>query len=132
MKRGGLGGLLLLCALVRAGEVQVAEGTVKKAAALARTAVVTVTTPDPKDLDLTGVVIAPGIVLTTRSPLLKDGALPSIVSVRLPGRGATVDATLLDDDAATDTVLYKAEDARVKPLSPARAEDIHQGMWVLL
>ncbi len=132
MRRGGLGGLVLLCALARAGEVHVAEGAVKKAAALARPAVVTVITRDANDLDLTGVVIAPGIILTARSPLLRDRALPSIVSVRLPGRGATLDATLLDDDDATDTALYKAEDARVKPLSPARSEDIRHGMWVLL
>lgn len=132
MKRGGLGGLVLLCAAAGAGEVQVAEGAVKRAAALARPAVVTVITRDVHDFDLTGVVIAPGIVLTTRSPLLKDGSLPSIVSVRLPGKGATLDAMLLDDDATTDTALYKVEDARVKPLSPARSEDIHPGMWVLL
>ena len=134
MKGGGLGGLvlLLLAAATRAGELQVAEGAVKKAAALARPAVVTVITPDARDLDLTGVVIAPGIVLTARSPLLKDRSLPSTLSVRLPGKGSTLDGTLLDDDEATDTALYKVEEARVKPLSPSRSEDIHQGMWVLL
>ncbi len=132
MRRGGLGGLIVFCALAQAGEVHVAEGAVKKAAALARPAVVTVITRDANDLDLTGVVIHPGIILTARSPLLRDRTLPPIVAVRLPGRGATLDATLLDDDDATDTALYKAEDARVKPLSAARSEDIHPGMWVLL
>jgi len=58
MRRRGLGGLVLLCALARAGDLQVAESAVKKAAALARPAVVTVITPDANDLDLTGVVCA--------------------------------------------------------------------------
>ena len=90
MRRGGLGGLILLCAAAGAGELHVAEGAVKKAAALARPAVVTVFTRDQNDLDLTGVVIAPGIVLTTRSPLVKDSSVPTFVTVRLPGKGATV------------------------------------------
>ena len=61
MNRGGLRGtvLLLLCSAPRAGELAVAEGAVKRAAELARPAVVTVITPDQRDLDLTGVVIAP-------------------------------------------------------------------------
>jgi S1-C subfamily serine protease len=128
-----LGLLLLLAASARGGELAVAEGAVKRAAALARPAVVTVITPDAHDLDLTGVVIAPSVVLTARSPLLRDGSPPPTLSVRLPGKGSTLDATLLDEDGKTDTVLYKvASAAGVKPLPPARAEDIREGMWVLL
>jgi len=129
---GSILAFLLLAAAARGGEIAVAEGAVIRAAALARPAVVTVITPDARDLDLTGVVIAPGIVLTARSPLLNDKRPPPTLSVRLPGRGSTLDATLLDEDEGTDTVLYKVEGARVKPLSAARAEDIHSGMWVLL
>jgi S1-C subfamily serine protease len=134
--RGGPGGrilpLLLLAVAARAGEVSVAEAKVKRAAELARPAVVTVITPDARDFDLTGVIIAPSVVLTTRSPLCGDGRLPEKISVRLPGKGETLEATLLDDDPGTDSVLYKSEAAHIKPLSFARAEDIHQGMWVLL
>jgi S1-C subfamily serine protease len=136
MKRGGPGGLILLllaAASARGGELAAAEGAVKRAAELARPAVVTVITPDQRDLDLTGVVIAPSVVLTARSPLLNDRRLPPSVLVRLPGKGSTLEASLLDDDEKTDTVLYKADSAAgVKPLSPARAEDIREGMWVLL
>lgn len=133
--RGLRGTVLLAClaATARGGELAVAEGAVKRAAALARPAVVTVITPDQRDLDLTGVVIAPSVVLTARSPLLNNGKLPPSLSIRLPGKGSTLDASLLDDDERTDTVLYKADSAAgVKPLSPSRAEDIHEGMWVLL
>ncbi len=136
MNRGGLRGpalLLLLCSAPRAGELAVAEGAVKRAAELARPAVVTVITPDPRDLDLTGVVIAPSVVLTARSPLVRDGRIPPSLSIRLPGKGSTLEASLLDEDEKTDTVLYKADSAAgVKALSPSRSEDIHEGMWVLL
>ncbi|HEX5138954.1 MAG TPA: trypsin-like peptidase domain-containing protein [Planctomycetota bacterium] len=133
--RGLRGPLLLACLTATApgGELAVAEGAVKRAAALARPAVVTVITADQKDVDLTGVVIAPSVVLTARSPLARDGKLPPSISIRLPGRGSTLEASLLDDDEKTDTALYKADSAAgVKALSPARAEDIHEGMWVLL
>jgi len=131
--RGGLGGLILLCAAAHGGELAVAEKAVKKAADIARPAAVTVITPEERDMDLTGVVIAHSVVLTTRSPLLKNGRLPEAVLVRLPGKGSTLKAELLDDDEGTDSVLYKVEEAaRVKPISSARAEDIVQGMWVLL
>ncbi|MCK6460689.1 MAG: serine protease, partial [Planctomycetes bacterium] len=134
MNRGGFGGLaLLLCCVARAGELQVAEGAVKRAAAVARPAVVTVLTPDQRDFDLTGVVIAPSIVLTARSPLLRDGRLPPSLLIRLPGKGSTLEASLLDDDEKTDTVLYKSDSAAgVKQLSASRSEDIREGMWVLL
>jgi S1-C subfamily serine protease len=124
--------LLALAAAAPAGELATAENAVRKAAALARPAAVTVITPDARDFDLTGVVIAPGVVLTARSPLLKDRAVVPALSVRLPDRGTTLEAELLDDDAETDTALFKVDNARVKPLSPARSDDIGQGMWVLL
>lgn len=133
--RGFRGPALLLClaAAARAGEIAVAEGAVKRAATLARPSVVTVITPDERDLDLTGVVVAHSVVLTARSPLARDGKIPTSISIRVPGKGSTLDASLLDDDEKTDTALYKCDSAAgVKPLSPARAEDIHEGMWVLL
>lgn len=134
MKRGGLGGLVLLLATAaRGGELATAEGAVQRAAARARPAVVTVITPDPRDLDATGVVIAPSVVLTSRSAVQRDGRTPDSIQFRLPGKGSTLEATLLDEDEKTDTVLYKADSAAgVKQLETARSEDIHEGMWVLL
>jgi len=131
MRRAAL--LLVLGAMAAAGEIDAAERSVQKAAALARKAVVTVITPEARDLDVTGVVIATGVVLTVRSPLLlKDGTLPESVPVRLPGRGTTLDAELLDDDEETNTALYRMTGSHVKPLTTARGEDVHHGMWVLL
>ncbi|MHC4817579.1 MAG: trypsin-like peptidase domain-containing protein, partial [Planctomycetota bacterium] len=117
----------------RAGELATAEAAVQKVAKAVRPAVVTVITPNKKDLDLTGVVIgAGGVVLTVRSPLAGEGEPPSRVAVRYPGKRTTVDAELIDDDRATDTALYKASGARAKAISVARASDVSHGMWVLL
>ena len=130
--------LLLLLVLhfvggsVHAGELENAEKAVKKAAKMVRPAVVTVITPNERDFDLTGVVIAPGVVLTVRTPLLQSGRLPPKVPVRFPGKGATIRAELIDSDTATNTVLYRAAGSRTRPLSTARAEDVSHGMWVLL
>ncbi|MHC4972094.1 MAG: trypsin-like peptidase domain-containing protein [Planctomycetota bacterium] len=125
--------LCLLAALASAGELATAEAAVQKVAKAVRPTVVTVITPNKKDLDLTGVVIgAGGVVLTVRSPLAGDGEPPSTVAVRYPGKRTTVDADLIDDDRETDTALYKASGARARAITVARASDVSHGMWVLL
>ncbi|MHC4549928.1 MAG: trypsin-like peptidase domain-containing protein [Planctomycetota bacterium] len=134
MRVAGVALLLGLAAAARGGPFEKAEKAIRKVAREVRPAVVTVTTPHRKDFDLTGVVIAPGgVVLTVRSPLLgKGGSPPGAVPVRFPGKRATITAELIDDDAETDTALYRASGARARPISVARAEDVSHGMWVLL
>ena len=129
--------LLLVFALatpVVAGELAGAERQVVRAAKEARAAVVTVYTPNKKDFDVTGVVIASkGIILTLRKPLLSAaGSLPAAVAVRFPGRGKTVMADVIDDDRESGTVLLQARKVRATPMRSRRSDDTRLGMWVLL
>ncbi|MCZ6572567.1 MAG: trypsin-like peptidase domain-containing protein [Planctomycetota bacterium] len=118
---------------VAAQELQQAEKAVMAAAKKVRPSVVTVITPKQGDFDLTGVVVASGgVILTLRTPLLKDGVLPKAVAVRFPGRGATVSAKVIDSGEKTDTVLLEAGGRYGKRISVGRSEDVSLGQWVLL
>jgi len=119
--------------LAAAGELRNAEEIVVKAVAAARPSVVTVITPEPKDVDQTGVVVAPGgIVLTIRSTMLgPDGRLPSQVPVRFPGSGDTVLATVLASHEASDTAVLQAGGS-AKYLRIAPADSAKPGAFAIL
>jgi len=126
--------LLLLAVAVRGGELRNAEEAVRKAAEAARPGVVTVITPEEKDLDQTGVVIAPGgIILTIRETMLRpDKTLPAEVPVRFPGANDTISAKVIVFDESTGTVILQASGAPSKYVRIAALEEIAPGMWVLL
>ncbi|MGQ0612771.1 MAG: trypsin-like peptidase domain-containing protein [Planctomycetaceae bacterium] len=126
--------LLLLAAASRGGELRNAEEAVRRAAETARPGVVTVITPEEKDLDQTGVVIAPGgVILTIRDTMLRpDRTLPSEVPVRFPGTNDTLSAKVIDFDESTGTVILQASGAPSKYLRIAALEELAPGMWVLL
>ncbi|MFQ5845866.1 MAG: trypsin-like peptidase domain-containing protein, partial [Planctomycetota bacterium] len=133
MRALGAPTLALLCASAPAQQLRSAQTAVVEAAKKVRPSVVTVLTPNARDYDLTGVVVAPGgIVLTLRAPLLDEGKLPKQVPVRFPGRRETVTARLIDEDAGSGTVLLRADIRRARPVAVGRAEDVRVGQWVLL
>ncbi len=115
-------------------EMRSAERAVGGALERARPSVVTVFTENQNDYDLTGVVISSGgCILTLRSPFVgRGGKVTERVMVRFPGKGDTEEATLIGEDAATDTILLRAKGARNRAIKGGRAADAPQGMWVLL
>lgn len=117
-----------------ADELRSAEKAVIHALERARPSVVTVFTEDKNDFDLSGVVISSGgCILTLRSPFAgAGGKVVERVMVRFPGKGETEEATVVGEDAATDTILLRAKGARNRAVKGSRAADVQHGMWVLL
>ncbi len=117
-----------------ADEMRSAERAVIQALERARPSVVTVFTEDKNDFDLSGVVISSGgCILTLRSPFVgAGGKVAERVMVRFPGKGDTEEATVVGEDAATDTILLRAKGARNRAIKAGRAADVQHGMWVLL
>lgn len=115
-----------------AGELQSAEAAVQKASQSARPAVATVLTAEPKDSDQTGVLVAPGLVVTIRSGLLQRGALPAEVEVKFPGAPAAVRAKVQADDADTDTAILSVPGAKAAPILAMPGEEVQAGLPVLL
>jgi len=124
---------LAVAVAAEAGEFRDAGRLVARAAAASRGAVVVVITPNERDFDQTGVVVAPGgIVLTVRSTLRDDrGALPEEVRVRFSGSGDLAAAKLIAQDEATDTAVLEAGGSP-KYLRIAPPESAALGAFVLL
>jgi S1-C subfamily serine protease len=126
--------LITLAAAAPAGELRKAETEVIRLLGKVRPSVVTVLTQNKKDFDMSGVVVASnGVVLTLRSPLQnKQGQLPDQVRIRVAGAKATIEATVLDEDPATDTVLLKAPALRNRAVRIGSVAEAGSGEWVLL
>jgi len=124
----------ILAAAVSAGELRRAETEITRLLAKARPAVVTVLTPNPKDFDMSGVIVASnGVVLTLRSPLMSEGGLlPETVRLRIEGAKTPVEATVIDQDEGTDTVLLDAPSLRRRGPRLGKAADAAAGEWALL
>ncbi|MHC4940199.1 MAG: trypsin-like peptidase domain-containing protein [Planctomycetota bacterium] len=126
--------LLAFAAAASAGELRKAESEVIRLLKKVRPSVVTVLTPEKRDFDMSGVVVASnGVVLTLRSPLLsKLGTLPEKVWIRVAGAKNTIEATPLDEDQDTDTALLSAPALRNRHLRIGSVADKGTGEWVVL
>ncbi len=121
-----------LAASAAAGELATAEREIVQAAERVRESVVTVLTEAKLDMDLTGVVISRGVVLTLRKPLLVRGRVPEHVRVRFPGKRKTVDTEPIDDDPFTNTILLQVKKLSTRAIQARRSADTRLGQWVML
>jgi S1-C subfamily serine protease len=127
--------LVLLVATTSADELSKAERETHQAVSSVHPSVVTVYTPRKDDFNLTGVAIGGrGVILTLRGPLLDKGSglLPKHVTVRVPGKGKSVQAEVMDEDADTNTVVLQLPKISVRKLQARRAIDVRLGQWVML
>ncbi|MHC4960257.1 MAG: trypsin-like peptidase domain-containing protein [Planctomycetota bacterium] len=128
--------LVLLLAAVAAGdELSKAERETRQAVSAVHPSVVTVYTTRKDDFNLTGVAIGGrGVILTLRGPLVdkRSGLVPKQVTVRVPGRGKSVQAEVMDEDADTNTIVLQLPKISVRKLQARRAVDVRLGQWVML
>ena len=101
--------LLVAASAAPAGELRKAEAEFIRLVDHVRPGVVTIVTPEKRDLDLSGVVISSdGVILTLRKALLAPGGtLPDEVPVKLPGAKTFAVAEVIDSDVETDTALLR-------------------------
>lgn len=126
--------LLATASLASAGELRKAEAEFIRLLDRVRPGVVTIVTPEKRDLDLSGVVISSdGVILTLRKALLtKGGTLPSEVPVKLPGAKAFAVAAVIDSDVVTDTALLRLKSAGRGKIKQGTVDVARPGEWVML
>jgi len=126
--------LLLLATTATAGELRKAEAEFVRILERVRPGVVTVVTPEKRDLDVSGVVVSSdGVILTLRKALLDSGGrLPESLPVKLPGAKSFGMAEVIDSDVETDTALLRLKSARGTMVKQGTVDVATPGEWVLL